>query len=370
MSGPAKARQFRLRVVFWELTTGCNLRCILCRADADELMSPDDLSYGECCRIVDQVAEYAPLCLVLGGGEPLWRRDVFDLAKRAVARGLEVALATNGTLIDEAMAERVREAGIGRVSVAVDGADAVTHDTFRGRQGAFQAAVRGVTLLNELGVATQVNTTIARHNEHQLPEILALARRLGVNALHFSLLAPAGCGLTLHDEQAIEGEDSERILNWLHDCAPVAGLEIKASGAPMYYRIVSRRRGGARQTEPSRPASPKRRGASSAEDCPAGREMCFIAHDGEVFPCSYLLAPAGNLRELSFREIWDMAEVFDDLRATGKRRGKCGVCEHRSICLGCRAKAHGIMEDYMADQRFQSYGPANSNAQQNSADSL
>ena len=318
---------------------------------------------------MDQVAEYAPLCLVLGGGEPLWRRDVFDLAQRAVARGLEVALATNGTLIDEAMAERIREAGIGRVCIAMDGADAATHDTFRGHQGAFQAAVRGVTLLNELGVATQVNTTIARHNEHQLPEILALARRLGVQALHFSVLAPAGCGLTLHDEQAIEGEDAERILDWLHDCAPVAGLEIKASGAPLYYRIVDRRRGGvARQTVPVRTASPGRRRPSCVEECPAGREMCFIAHGGEVFPCSYLLAPAGSLRERSFREIWERAAVFSRLRATDRRHGKCGICEYRSRCVGCGARSYGIIEDYLMDERFRSYKPANSNAQQNSAD--
>ena len=119
-----QAGRYRPRLVFWELTTGCNLRCIHCRASATELMSPEDLSYAESCRVVDQIAEYAPLILVLSGGEPLWRRDVFDIARRGKEKGLRVALATNGTLIDEAMAQRIFDAGIERVAISLDGADA------------------------------------------------------------------------------------------------------------------------------------------------------------------------------------------------------------------------------------------------------
>ena len=138
------------RLVFWELTTGCNLRCIHCRASATDLMSPEDLSTRECLRIVDEIAAYAPLILVLSGGEPLWRRDVFEISKHAVRRGLRVALATNGTLVDEAMAERIKDAGILRVSISLDGADRVTHDSFRGHDGAFDAALRGIRCLQDL----------------------------------------------------------------------------------------------------------------------------------------------------------------------------------------------------------------------------
>ena len=138
MHGHGQTGTDRPRLIFWELTTGCNLRCIHCRANATELMSPSDLDYEQCARIVDEIAEYAPLILVLSGGEPLWRRDVFDIAQRAASKNIRVALATNGTLVDEAMAHRIQDAGIQRVAVSLDGADRQTHDSFRGHAGAPQ----------------------------------------------------------------------------------------------------------------------------------------------------------------------------------------------------------------------------------------
>jgi len=179
---------YRPRLVFWELTTGCNLSCIHCRASATELMSPDDLSTAECLDVVDQIASYAPLILVLSGGEPLWRRDVFEIARHAVSKGLRVALATNGTLIDETMAIRIKEAGIVRVAISLDGADKHTHDAFRGHVGAFEASLRGIRHLQELGISTQINTTVSKHNSHQLQETLELAKRLKVDAFHLFLL--------------------------------------------------------------------------------------------------------------------------------------------------------------------------------------
>ncbi len=215
----------RPRLVFWELTTGCNLRCIHCRASATELMSPDDLSTRECFEIVDQLAEYAPMILVLSGGEPLWRRDVFDIAERAASKNIRVALATNGTLIDEAMAYRIQSSGIVRVSISLDGSDRATHDAFRGHDGAFEAAVRGLRLLQEVGVSTQINTTVSKHNAHQLPEMVDLAKSLKVDAFHLFLLVPVGCGLTIAEDESVGAADAERILNWFYDRSIDSGME-------------------------------------------------------------------------------------------------------------------------------------------------
>jgi MoaA/NifB/PqqE/SkfB family radical SAM enzyme len=185
-------------------------------------MSPNDLSYRECCEVVDQIAEFAPLILVLSGGEPLWRRDVFDIAKRAVHKNLRVALATNGTLIDEAMAERIKDAGIARVSISLDGADRATHDAFRGEAGAFDAAIAGLKHLKALGISTQINTSVAQHNVDQLPDILRLAQTLGAEAFHIFLLVPVGCGLTIAEDQTIRGDKYEEVLNWFYDPSTAA----------------------------------------------------------------------------------------------------------------------------------------------------
>ena len=172
----AGKKEYKPRLIFWEVTKGCNLRCIHCRATATELMSPADLPTGKALNIISEIAEFSNPILVLSGGEPLYRHDIFRLAEYATSRGIRTALATNGTLVTKDVAEKIKNAGIKRVSISLDGADAITHDTFRGIPGAFDAAVYGMRNLQQLGVSVQINTTIARHNAHQLPDVLTLAR--------------------------------------------------------------------------------------------------------------------------------------------------------------------------------------------------
>jgi AdoMet-dependent heme synthase len=206
-------------------------------------MSPSDPSFAECCRTIDQIAEFAPAILVIGGGEPLWRRDIFDIVRRATERGLEVALATNGTLIDETMAERIRDAGVRRVSVSLDGVDAATHDTFRGHQGAFDAAIRAIKLIKGLGMGTEINTTVSRHNAHQLLDILALADGLGVRALHLFLGSPFGCGLTLPPDDTILSDEADQLLQRLYNCSLESSLELVTTCDPLSFRILRPQQG-------------------------------------------------------------------------------------------------------------------------------
>src|SRR5437868_15080099 len=230
------------RLIFWEVTKGCNLRCMHCRATATQLSSPTDLSTSKALGIIDQIAATCAPILVLSGGEPLYRSDIFQLARYATDKNLRVALATNGTLVTKEVARMIVDAGVKRVSISLDGADAVTHDSFRGIPGAFEAAVYGLRNLKALGMSVQINMTIARHNAHQLPQVFELAKTLGADALHTFLLVPVGCGVDIAAEQMVAPEEHERMWKWCNDQSLEGEIELKATCAPHYFRVVRQRR--------------------------------------------------------------------------------------------------------------------------------
>ena len=394
----------KARLVFWEVTKGCNLRCIHCRATATELSSPTDLPTGVALGIIDQIAESANPILVLSGGEPLYRSDIFQLARYATDKNLRVALATNGTLVTKDVARMIVDSGVKRVSISLDGADAATHDTFRGIPGAFDAAVHGLRNLKTLGMSVQINMTIARHNAHQLPEVLQLAGNLGADALHTFLLVPVGCGVDIAEEQMVPTDEYERMLNWFYDQSLEGGIELKATCAPHYFRVVRQRRAAeGRSAEAAAQAHAPQSGnghgiaaigptdmmmpggtgieikpkgvaqpvghhtghpsghpsdmSAMTKGCLAGTGVCFISHEGEVYPCGYLPVIAGDLRKQTFAEIWNHSVVFEQLRDTGGLKGKCGCCEFRNVCMGCRARAFAKTGDFMAEEPFCIYEP-------------
>jgi len=397
--------QNKPRLIFWELTKGCNLRCIHCRASATELSSPSDLSTQAAKEIIDQIASVSMPILVLSGGEPLFRSDIFELARYGTDKGLRVALATNGTMVTKEVARLIVDSGVRRVAISLDGADAVTHDTFRGIPGAFDAAIAGFRNLKNLGMSVQINTTIARHNAHQLPQVLELARSLGADALHTFLLVPVGCGVDIAAEQMVPPEEYERMLNWFYDRSLEGGIEMKATCAPHYFRVVRQRRVAERRsaaaaaqaaqpvvitaaqdshstgigigpTEMAMPGSTgielKAHGIGQAvghpgthpsdmnamtKGCLAGTAVCFISHQGEVYPCGYLPALAGDLRIQPFADIWANSAVFNQLRDANNLKGKCGCCEFRNICMGCRARAYAATGDYLDEEPFCVYQP-------------
>lgn len=395
------SKEFKPRLVFWEVTKGCNLRCIHCRATATELMSPDDLPTAKALNIIKQIADFGNPILVLSGGEPLYRPDIFELAEYGNSLGLRVALATNGTLVTRDVAEKIKHSGIKRVSISLDGSDAATHDSFRGIPGAFDAAVYGMRNLQDVGVSVQINTTIARHNAHQLPAVLELARRLGADALHTFLLVPVGCGVDIAEEQMVPPDEYERMLNWFYDQSLTGDIELKATCAPHYFRVARQRRAADRRTGREVPAAPiahhppghigptemtmpgstgislKPGGRppvghtghpaghsgdmnAMTKGCLAGTGVCFISHEGEIFPCGYLPALAGDLRKQSFLDIWNNSVVFNELRDDDNLKGKCGCCEFRHVCMGCRARAFAATGDFLAEEPFCVYEPGTS----------
>jgi radical SAM protein with 4Fe4S-binding SPASM domain len=374
------------RLIFWETTAGCNLACIHCRriTVADQLL-PQDLTTAEAFSLIDQVAAFARPIFVLSGGEPLFRPDIFEIARHASDAGLIVALATNGTLIDANVARKIKASGIRRVSISFDGADAATHDIFRGK-GAFDKSLAGMRYLHELGVPYQINTTVARHNIHQMDQTLALAKGLEAQALHLFLLVPVGCGVEIAPDQQISAAEYETVLNWMYDAEMEGGIELKATCAPHYFRIVRQRQAEERRNGVfrERPASHHRQqraggghpsghpgagGAPSTEEarramnamtkgCLAGTGVCFVSHRGEVFPCGYLPVEAGNIRRQPFRDIWEESSLFAELRDSSLLGGKCGLCEFKTICGGCRARAYGMTHEYLDEEPFCTYEPA------------
>ncbi len=408
MAGSARHTQEvnKARLVFWEVTKGCNLRCIHCRATATELSSPTDLPTTKALAIIDQIAAAANPILVLSGGEPLYRSDIFQLARYATDKGLRVALATNGTLVTREVARMVVDSGVKRVSISLDGAEADTHDSFRGIPGAFDAAVQGLRNLKALGMSVQINMTIAKHNAHQLPAVLELAKRLGADALHTFLLVPVGCGVDIASEQMIDPQEYERMLNWFYDRSLEGGIELKATCAPHYFRVAKQRQVAEKRAQqaaqriaeaavqdpsaigptemvmpgatginlkPQAGGPPGTNGHSATngghpgghpsdmnamtKGCLAGTGVCFVSHEGEVYPCGYLPVVAGDLRQQSFAEIWEKSEVFEALRDTGNLKGKCGCCEFRNLCMGCRARAFAANGDFMSEEPFCIYQP-------------
>lgn len=356
------------RLVFWETTAGCNLRCVHCRRlTLAEQLTPQDLTTEESFRLVDQIAQVGKPVFVLSGGEPLFRPDIFEIARYASDAGLPVALATNGTLIDAAVAQRIKNCGVKRVSVSFDGPDAATHDAFRGLDGSFDAALRGVRELRNVGLPVQVNTTVARHNQAQLEAMLDLTRSIDACALHLFLLVPVGCGVELSESQMISAREYEAVLNWLYDVEQSEpDLQLKATCAPHYFRVMHQRRAEDRRNHVVRdlPASHERQLHGHAhmhaatKGCLAGTGVCFVSHRGEVFPCGYLPVEAGNVRRESFADIWQGSGLFAELRDPSALGGKCGECQFTSLCSGCRARAYGMTGDYLAEEPFCAYEPS------------
>ncbi len=341
-----------LRMVAWEVTRSCNLACIHCRASAKHGSYAGELTTDEALHLMDEIAAVSKPVIILTGGEPLLRPDIFDIAAYGDRKGLRMVLATNGTLVTEHIAGNMLRAGIKRVSISIDGLNAEMHDAFRMAAGAFEGALAGTEAMKKAGMEFQINTTITKANLNQLPGIMDLAVRLGAAAHHIFLLVPAGRGKEMA-EQAISPADYEKTLNWFYEKSLNCPIQLKATCAPHYYRILKQRTQGkgGREEGPGDPLHAMTRG------CLGGSSFCFISHTGQVQPCGYLEVDCGQIKEERFRDIWNSSPIFADLRDLNKYKGKCGYCKFIKVCGGCRARAYEITGDYLAQEPFCIYEP-------------
>jgi len=339
-----------LRMVAWEVTRRCNLACVHCRASARKEPYEGELSTRECLDLLDAIASFARPVIILTGGEPLLRDDIFDIVNHGTGLGLRMVMAPNGTLVDPQTAKQLKDAGIIRISLSLDGATAASHDSFRQVAGSFEAVMKAARAAQEVGLEFQINSTVTSLNIKEIPAILNLSKRIGARAFHVFMLVPTGRAKGLEDGM-VSAEECERFLGWLHDQVRTQPIPIKATCAPHFYRVVKQAEREGRGGEDHRANGLDR----TTRGCLAGTAFCFVSHVGDVYPCGYLELNCGNVREQHIRDIWGTAEPFAALRDFGNYKGKCGSCEFLAVCGGCRARAYAVTGDYLEEEPICAY---------------
>lgn len=337
-------------IVSWNLTRLCNEACRHCYLDAGPRADrAGELSTSECLETIAQLAELAPgALLIFTGGEPLLRRDLPDLARAARAAGLTVVVGTNGLLLTPPRLGALRDAGVQGVALSLDSLDPEAHDAFRGRRGAWAATVAGIENLKACAFPFVLQTTLSRANRGELERLVAFAAEAGARAHNLYFLVPSGRGhafgsdLSAEEYEAVLAE-IRRLQEGLADGRLLLGVKC----APHYQRLLWQ----------ESPGSPYRRGFADGGACPAGTHYLGIRPNGDVTPCPYLPVYGGNLRDRPLAEIWSGSEVFRRLRERGALGGRCGACEFRLLCGGCRARAFGSSGDLMGEDPCCGYRP-------------
>jgi heme b synthase len=341
-----------LRLVAWEITRRCNLNCVHCRAASQKGSYPGELEAERCQEVLAEIASIGKPIVILTGGEPLLRKDVFRLARRGTELGLRMVMATNGTLMTDAVVQEIKSSGIKRVSISFDGPSDMEHDQFRQVPGAFDRSMRGIDFLKGAGIEFQVNSTVTRHNIDQVPELLEMAVELGAVAHHIFLLVPTGRAREMVD-QSIDALQYEKLLRWFYRKKKEVPIHLKATCAPHYYRIL---REEAR--ERGEKVDYKTYGLDAVtRGCLGGTSFAFISHEGIVQPCGYLELSCGDVKAASFSSIWQNSEIFRRLRDFSAYKGKCGRCEYVKVCGGCRARAFEATGDYLEEEPLCMYEP-------------
>ena len=333
------------RLIAWEVTRTCPMNCRHCRAAARHGPYAGELSTQECFSLLDNIASFSKPIIILTGGEPMTRADIYDIAARGVKLGLPVVMAPCGLLLNDETAAKIVQAGIRLISISLDGATARTHDAFRAYDGSFDACLSGIAAATRAGLPFQINTTVSRHNVEELPAILDLAVQLGAKVFNPFLLVPTGRGKELM-EQELSPDQYERTLRWLAGQQGRKDIPIRVTCAPHYQRIV--RQCGLE-------AGP----AEASRGCIGGKAFAFVSHVGKVQICGFLDVECGDLRRegMDFRKIWETSEVFRRIRDVDSYRGRCGYCEYRQVCGGCRARAYAAGGDYLGEEPFCAYQP-------------
>ena len=325
------------RLIFWEITQDCNLKCPYCRRDNISA----GLSLKESRYIIDSIVDHYRPLLIFSGGEPLLYPYFFEVASYARKRGLKLALATNATLIDKNLAKKIKSIGFHRIAVSLDGARQDINDSLRGA-GSFLRTMTGIQYLKSQNIELQINTTIFRRNFRKILSIYKLCLELGIKALHIFAFVPVGCGITVPKEERLSPEEYEIFLEKIAHLSLESKIELKITCAPHYQRILF-------QKAYNPPTITK--------GCLAGSAVCFISGSGEVYPCGYLKLSAGNVLKSNFKKIWEDSFLFQALRRPDYLKGKCRVCEYRNLCVGCRARAYAATGDYLAEEPDCIYQP-------------
>lgn len=347
-------KEFVPKWIAWETTQRCNLRCVHCRCSSDMDASEGDFTTEEGKKLIDDIVEFCSPVLVLSGGEPLLRKDIFEIARYGTGKGLRMCMATNGTLIDDAVCGKIKSSGIRIVSLSLDGSRAEVHDNFRACPGSFDGILRGAAMLKKHGIEFIINSSFTKRNQDDIAHVFKLAKSIGATAWYMFMIVPTGRGEEIMSE-LISKEDYEEILKWHYEQEKLEeDMLMRPTCAPHYYRLVPQlsKKDGSHFERRTLKFS-----TGGAKGCIAAQSICLIDCFGNVKPCSYFQKSAGNVKQQKFREIWENSQLFKDLRDFKQYKGKCGACEYINVCGGCRARADSVYDDYMAEEPFCNYIP-------------
>ena len=325
-------------LISYAVTRKCNLKCKHCYSDAAEEPLPDELSTEEAKGLLDDIANWGIKLLIFDGGEPLCRDDFFDVAGYASSKGLRVVIGSNGTLIDADVAKQLKSSGIMAVQISIDGANAQTHDWFRGEEGTFSKALEGARACRETGLAFQFGMTIRRSNLDEIPDMLKLAVDSGaIAAEFFDLVRVPRVKREIPDEVLTPNERKE-VMGWLAEAQKDCPIIIRVPGCPMYTLILKEK-----DVQPEHfPASLLKRIPYYGRGCAAGMPNGYITvlPNGDVIPCMLLQVKLGNVREEGITQIWDNSQSLSGLRNRNLLEGECSRCIYRDACAGCRGRAY------------------------------
>jgi len=333
-------------MVSYSITTKCNLKCKHCYSSSVEQAAPDELSTEEAFHLVDDLSRWGIGLLIIDGGEPLCREDLLDIMRYASSKGIRTTIGSNGTLIDEAVARSMLDAGVMAVAISVDGADALTHDSFRGVNGAFEQTLRGIEACRNAGLPFQLNMVVKKDNLSQLEDMLRLAVDSGANAAEVFELVAAGRAKDECKELVLSPDERKLTMERLAEAQEDYPLVIRVPGCPMYPLILQEK-----NIKPKHfPAEMLRRIPYYGRGCAAGMPMGYVMvlSNGEVNPCMLLQVNLGNIREQSIMSIWENSLVLDKLRQRDLLKGECGACNYKLTCSGCRGRAYEETGDMMA----------------------
>ncbi|MBI4788874.1 MAG: radical SAM protein [Chloroflexi bacterium] len=329
---------YKPSLISWNLTKKCNLRCPHCYLEAGQA-AENELTTDECLRLLDEMKPLGTEMLILTGGEPLLRRDIYDIARAASSQGLWVVMGTNGVLITDRVAQKMIECGVKGVGISIDSLDPQKHNSFRGGPNAWEHSVRALEICRQNGLQVLVQTTVMAMNYDEIPALIDFARDKGAWSFNLYFLVQTGRGQQMID---LSPEATETLLGDLVERQDSQRpMLVRAKCAPHFKRI----------------AYQKGLGGLESGGCMAGTQYCRITPEGDVTPCPYMPVVAGNVREQPFREIWEFSSVLRQLRDLDQLKGRCGRCEFKALCGGCRCRAYAAFGDYLEEDPACAFQP-------------
>ena len=339
-------------LVIWEVTQACDLACVHCRASAQSERHPHELTTGQGYRLLDEIRSFGEPLMVFTGGDPLKRPDLYDLIRYSVGLGLRTNVTPSATpLLTAEAVQGFQDAGVTRMAISLDGPDAAAHDEFRGIPGTFDRALFALRHARDIGLDTQLQTTVTRRNMARLPEVAEIAKEVRTKMWSLFFLIVTG---RAEESDDLLAPEYEQVFEFMYELSKTAPFGVKTTEAMHYRRYVAQRiraEGGVTENESARGVAWRTAGVSD------GKGFVFVSHTGEIFPSGFLPVSGGNVLRDSLTDVYRNSSLFRSLRDTTQRGGKCGLCEYTKICGGSRSRAYAFTGDFLAEDPRCVYQP-------------